>query len=412
MEKVKIYHQCGYRDKWNKEVFNLNKIGTGFIFSPINTSKEMLSDIEDDTIKESFIDPQFYSLNIYKDNYLSYEFLNEVDNLKDYSVEKNVIAKKCIDYQINRNFKYIVIPTIDFGIMDMENDYGEIYEMIRSSCDESGIENNFNNIKILQKLIINPFVEYIKEKDVKNKVLLTIIFNDEMAKNEKYFDTMLSIITDNENIQGIYLIPENDRAYKRISDINFLVKILKFIYVLRKNGMEVIVGYADIESILYTVAGATAITMGIYENLRNYDGSRFSLDSGGRSPNARMFSYSLLQWIEYVYLPIMSKEKGDLKKYFDDNEYFFPTQSLEYKWHFSKSEPYKHYMISYNNLIQSLPEDFEKRFEYVDKKLKEANDLYLDLATSHAILFDENSGGSHLNKWRTALNQFYKITKE
>ena len=39
----------------------------------------------------SFFDPQFYSLNLYKDNYLSYKFLDEIDSIYDYSLSKNQI---------------------------------------------------------------------------------------------------------------------------------------------------------------------------------------------------------------------------------------------------------------------------------------------------------------------------------
>lgn len=411
MNNIKIYHQCGFRYKWNDEVHKNNGIGDGFIISPLDMNMDILKKIDDSDLENSFLDPQFYSLNLYRDNYLSYRFLDEVDNIYDYSLQKNTIAKKCVDFQNNVSFKYITIPTIDFDLLTLEESYSELYDDIKSNSDDSSYFNS-NSIKtsLLKKLILEPFTNYIDESEIKKKVILTIIFNDEMAKNSDLFNSMLATITNNEIIKGIYLIPQNNRTFKRISDINFLVKIMEFIHILRENDFEVIIGYSDIESLLYTVAGATAIPIGVYENLRKYDGLKFSnSDYNGRGPNPRIFSSILLQWIEYPYLPVI-KENSGLSKYFEQNDYFLETQEKDYNWHFSKPQCYKHYMISFSNLIKNLPDDLDERYQYVDKLLEQANNAFNEL--SNFVFFDNNSGGDHINKWRTALKSYYTKIKE
>lgn len=410
MKNVKLFHQCGFRYKWNIEMYNDKDVGDGFIFSPLDMSKNIISGLEDKLIEKSFFDPQFYLLNIYKDNYLSYKLLDEIDNIYDYMVVKNQIANKCVEYQNSINLNFIVIPTIDLNLLSLNENYGELYDKIKSENDEPSFINTNNKFKLLDKIIIDPFVNEIKKQEIEKKVLLTIIFDDEIAKNDSLFDSYLSQITDNDNIDGVYLIPSNIRTYKRISDINYLVKIMTFIYNLRKNNMDVIVGYSDIESIMYAVAGATGISIGIYENLRKYDGRKFKNEEyNGRGPNPRVFSNKLFQWIEYVYLPII-KECKDLSEIFVKNSYFTETQTNDYKWHFSRPHCYKHFMSSYSNLIKSLPNTFEERYNYIDNKLKIANDTFIELEKN--IFFDENSSGSHINKWRTALKKFYTNVKE
>ncbi len=410
MKDVKLFHQCGFRYKWNMEVFSEDHIGDGFIFSPLDMSKKIISELDDGIIKNSFFDSQFYLLNIYKDNYLSFKILEEVDSIYDFMIEKNKIAQKCVEYQNNIVLKYIVIPTIDLNLLSLDENYGELYDQIKSENDDPSIVNINNKFKLLNKLIVQPFVNEIKEQKVNKEVLLTVIFDDEMAKNDTLFDSYLSQITDNENIDGIYLIPSNDRTYKRVSDINYLVRIMTFIYTLRKNDMEVIVGYSDIETILYTAAGATGVSLGIYENLRNYDGRKFKNEKyNGRGPNPRVFSSKLFQWIEYVYLEVI-KENKNLDEIFDKNNYFIETQNNDYKWHFSRPQCYKHFMSSYGNLIKSLPNSFEDRYNYIEDKLRIANETFNELG--QCIFFDENSSGSHINKWRTALKSFYKKVKE
>ncbi len=406
MNNIKIYHQCGYRYKWNNEVYKNNGIGDGFIISPLDMNIDMLKKIDDVDLEKSFLDPQFYSLNLYGDNYLSYNFLDEVDNIYDYSLEKNTIAKKCVDFQNNISFKYITIPTIDFDLLTLEGSYSELYDNIKSNSDEASYFNS-NSIKtsLLKKIILDPFTNYIVENKIKKPVILTIIFNDEMAKNSDLFNSTLATITNNDVISGIYLIPQNNRTFKRISDINFLIKIMEFIHILRENDLDVIIGYSDIESLLYTVAGATAVPIGIYENLRKYDGLKFSNNVyNGRGPNPRIFSNTLLQWIEYPYLSVI-KENEDLNKYFEQNDYFLETQEKDYNWHFSKPQCYKHYMISFSNLIKNLPDDLDERYNYVDKLLEQANKAFYDL--SKFVFFDNNSSGDHINKWRTALKNYY-----
>ena len=410
MSNIRIYHQCGFRYKWNNEVNKIDNIGDGFIISPLDMSMDILKKIDDKELENSFLDPQFYSLNLYKDNYLSYKFLDEIDSIYDYSIQKNDIAKRCVDFQNNISFKYITIPTIDFDLLTIEESYSELYDEIKSESDDSSYFNA-NSIKtnLLKKLILEPFTNYITESNVTKPILLTIVFNDEMAKNSELFSSILATITNNEKINGIYLIPQNNRTFKRISDINFLIKIMEFIHILRENDLEVIVGYSDIESLLYTVAGANAVTIGVYENLRKYDGLKFS-DTiyKGKGPNPRMFSSKLLQWIEYPYLSVI-RDNDKLSEYFDQNTYFEETQELGYNWHFSKPQCYKHYMLSFSNLIKSLPDDLDERYEYVDKLLENANSLFNKL--SDYVFFDDNSSGDHINKWRTALKNYYKKIK-
>ena len=90
MSNIRIYHQCGFRYKWNNEVNKIDNIGDGFIISPLDMSMDILKKIDDKELENSFLDPQFYSLNLYKDNYLSYKFLDEIDSIYDYSIQKMI----------------------------------------------------------------------------------------------------------------------------------------------------------------------------------------------------------------------------------------------------------------------------------------------------------------------------------
>ena len=67
-------------------------------------------------------------------------------------------------------------------------------------------------------------------------------------------------------------------------------------------------------------------------------------------------------------------------------------------------------MISFSELIKSLPDNLDERYQYIDKLLEDANNSFNEL--SDFMFFDNNSSGDHINKWRTALKSFYNKIKE
>lgn len=402
MNKIKVYHQCGFRYNWNIDIYREKNIGSGFVLSPINMDKSFLSRMDDSELESSFFDSQFYTLGITKEAYLSYGFLDYIDNLLDFAKDREYIAKRNIDFQNSINLKYLTIPTIDFDLISSDNIYENVYSNLFGN-EYDGSTNN--NLSIMNEMIIKPFTNYIKTIKTDKKVLLTVIFDENIAKNKDRFDELITIITSYDIIDGIYLIPKCSRSYKRIVNIQFLLKTMELIKILKNVGMSVIVGNCDIESILYAVAGADSVTMGIYENLRYYDGNRFiENDDIKRSPVPRMFSYKLLQWIDWTYLYPIS-EHYKMNKIFDDNEYYNMTQIDEYKWHFMKPEPYKHYMVSFSKILDEMPNNERERFEYVNQLLENAKNQYTDFEKS-GIILDENSGGSHIAQWKTVLLQY------
>ena len=43
---IKVYHQLGFRENWNFEVFDKMDVGDGFIFSPVNLSQVKLEKLD------------------------------------------------------------------------------------------------------------------------------------------------------------------------------------------------------------------------------------------------------------------------------------------------------------------------------------------------------------------------------
>lgn len=390
---MKVYHQTGHGNNWNIDSFN-EGVGDGLIFSPINIDADKLLNKVDPAIKSvSFLDPQLYLLNQAKGSIETYPYFP--GNLKsDFSTpdldnDNFVLAKLCIDYQLQNNFQYLVIPT------------------------KYNTENPTNYLVQSSEYFVFPFCDYAKELNSRKKILLSIIVKGIMLTDDDKQNEVLNWITGHQLIDGVYLIFENNFTSKQIKDFDFLFNALKFIKVLKDNQMEVHIGYCNTEALLYSIALPDSVTIGSYENLRSFGIRRFQENNNGmmRSPNARLYSSKLLQWVDYGYIQPMKTLIDDYARYFDESSYN-PLTNFEpdYNWQFKKTEPYKHYFYVFDKQIKALPEHQEDRIESLKNTIKSARTLFEKIES--VVLLDNDSDGSHLQHWFNVINAFQKELKK
>ncbi len=388
---MKVYHQTGFRDKWNIESFQKG-VGNGLIFSPVNIDADKLLALDSKLKQSGFLDPQLYLLNEPKGTLDTYPYFP--GNLKpdfttaDLDNSHIQLAQLCVDYQMKNDFHYLVIPTRYY------DDYPTNY-FIQST-----------------DYFVTPFCDYVRENKIQKKVLLSVIVKAMMLSDEEKRNEVLNWITGHQNIGGVYLIFENNFSSKQIKDFDYLLNAIKFIKVLKDNQMEVHLGYSNTEALLYSIAMPDSVTIGSYENLRSFGIKRFQdlEKSQMRAPNARLYSTHLLQWIDYEYIQAMKKLIPDYANYFDDSEFKPLMFKPEFKWHFAKPEPYKHYFLVFDRQINSLSALQEARIEELKDKIKKALSLFKII--ENEVLLDNDSDGSHLPTWLNVINAFQKeLTK-
>ena len=334
---MKVYHQTGFRDKWDIESFQ-NGVKDGLIFSPVNIDADKLLALDRNIKKTGFLDPQLYLLNEAKGTIDSYPYfpgnLRPDFTTPDLDNGNIQLAKLCVNYQMANDFKYLVIPTRYFA-----DNPTSFYEQ---STD----------------YFVQPFCDYVKENKINKKILLSVIVKAIMLTDEEKRNEVLNWITGHQDITGVYLIFENNFASKQIKDFEYLLNALRFIKILKDNQIEVHLGYNNTEALLYSVAMPDSVTIGSYENLRSFGIKRFQdlENCPMRSPNARLYSSLLLQWLDYKYIQAMETLIPDYALYFDNSEYQPLMFTPEFKWHFAKPEPYKHYFYIFDRQVKSLPE--------------------------------------------------------
>lgn len=384
---MKVYHQTGFRDNWNRESY-LNGTGDGLIFSPINIDADKLLGIDSNLKIYGFLDPQLYLLNEAKGTLHTYPYFP--GNLKpDFSTpdldNSNLqIAQLCVDYQLANDFKYLVIPT-------RYNEDNPTSYFIQST-----------------EFFVLPFCDYVRENKIKKTILLSVIVKPIMLTDEEKRNEVLNWITSHQQVDGVYLIFENNFNSKQIKDFDYLLNILLFIRVLKENQMEVHVGFTNTEAILYSIAMPDSISIGSYENLRSFGIKRFQdvENTSMRAPNARLYSSKLFQWIDYQYIDAMKSLLPSYEDYFDDSEFKPLMFKPEFKWHFAKPEPYKHYFYVFDNQIKAIPQDQNYRIEKIKEDFRTAINLFSKI--ENVVFLDDNSNGSHLPTWLNVINAYQR----
>lgn len=385
---MKVFHQTGHNIKWNIDSFN-EGVGDGLIYSPINIDADKLLGLDLKLKSTGFLDPQLYLLNQAKGSIETYPYFP--GNLKsdfatpDLDNDNINLAKLCIDYQLKNDFKYLVIPT------------------------KYNAENPTNYLIQCTDYFVLPFCEYAKDENKDKKILLSVIVKGIMLTDDEKRNEVLNWITGHQNVDGVYLIFENNFASKQIKDFDFLFNALRFIKILKDNQMEVHIGYCNTEALLYSLAMPDSVTIGSYENLRSFGIRRFqeTANSPMRSPNARLYSSKLLQWVDYGYIQPMKTLVQNYADYFDESSYN-PLTNFEpnYNWQFKKTEPYKHYFYVFDKQIKSLSKDQFERIENLKINIKTARNLFNKIESS--VLLDDDSDGSHLQHWFNVINAFQK----
>lgn len=393
MKKIKVYHQCGHNDIWNYDIYRDDSVGDGFIFAPKMASINKLSKFDKGFLQKSFFDSQFYCPTSTEKKFSQFDFFPNIItdgySTNDFQELAYISADKCIDFQVEHRFEFLLIPTI-------------VYE-----------ETPSNYIDTIRQLYIEPYISKInKLKDNNKKVLLSVVIKDTQLTDSDYIHKLLNIITSYTEIDGIYLVPMFYGVSKRIKDIDYIYNMLCFIEILKDNEMYVHLAYTDVEGLIFSLANIDSVSIGTYENLRHFTLKNFKEKEDKRfsgSPKRRIYSNKLFQWIDCDYLGAL-ENIDEFNNLFEYNKYINLSVPDEENWHFKFPDLYKHYLMSLFNQYKNLPTTINKRYDFIIRGIKEAIRINNSIE-EEGILFDNNSNGEHLYRWITAINKFNKNKK-
>jgi hypothetical protein len=334
-----IYHQLGHRDKWSIDSYQQDGTGDGVIISPRSRKKANVESLSQSVKSRAIFDPQFFNPNAVIKKMDSYDFYPDTLMPGGFDTGRfpnycSIVADNCVDFQIKNNFRYLVIPTRYFdGAPDVE-------QFVQNQ------ETNF----------VTPFLDSRDHHTPKKDAILQLVLTGHMLRNKPFIEYLLTWITGIEGIKGIYLITEIVPRGPQITDATILLNLMNFIHILHKNKMIVVLGYLNSESLLFSLANPSIVTIGSFGNLRIFNSTMFEETDPGeiRVPTYKIYSPVLLDWIDAPYVDLMKNRSLVHDKFFGDNKYLDTMFSQGYNGSAQSIEPYKHYFVEISKQLQEI----------------------------------------------------------
>ena len=380
---MKLIQILGHNSNWNIESHLEQNIGDEFLIaaftfgSHYQENKRLLP-----ILSKSMIDMQFYGQKKSAD--LSKGKLSDFDfhpaNFAADDEPTNVVITNCIQkaiaYQEANGFSKIIIP--------------HYYE-------DNDVEAIISIIKC-----VNAYLKCNKH-DGKEYYMTLPLANDIIRNNEK-IDKLLLELTDMHIVfDGYFIACENkpEQGHKLSVDDKLMNNLSKVLRILRAQSFKTIYAYANWDALFYLAqTDIDYITIGTYENLRNFSIKRFVEDISGGASEGYYFSEKLLNVIRAKDL-VNIRHNGMLPLIKNDRNVFSNIiLDVDYKWNIHKPDVNKNYLLAISRLLKEISEieDIRDRTLRVLALIKQAQDRYQILNDNYVVLQSEGRN-YHLDKW-------------
>lgn len=389
---IKLFHQCGHNTNWNIDSLVDDKCGDGLIFSPVHRKHDDVEGMKKQDKANSIFDPQFYLPNSQKTKLQTYPFFPESISPNsfatgDFTLVALEAARKCIDFQLSNHFSRVVIPARFYDQM-----YPDYIER----------QNGYT---------VTPFLKALSSKNLRKPVYLTLPLTSHMVISKIFRTQLLNWVTSFPEISGVYVLATPyDEGSKQIQSEEFLFQYMDFLQQLRNASLEVLVGYCNVESILFLMVEGCDITFGSFENTRMFSIDKFiTTEEERRGPKARIFSRGLLNWVQIAHAKeIRDRDKQLWSKIYDHTDYGDRALKAAVEPTFNQPQLYKHHFILFSQFVSELRDlPIGDRYKRIRELLKEAEELYEEINDLPMDL-ERHSRGSHIQPWLTVLNRFYR----
>lgn len=384
---MKVYHQAGHNSKWNIDSFEIDHTGDGVIFSPVHFPKDRFEGIKEETKKVSLFDPQFYIPDSQKAKLHSYDFFPEKltngFSTSDFEAVAHQAAEMCLTFQIEHEFESILVPARYYS--ELVTDY----------------------VARQKAFSVEPFLAEIEKRKVDKKIFLSLPMTIAMIQDSNYCTEVLNWITSYPEIHGVYLLTEMAESSKQIKTFEKLQAQIQFIKNLQGANLKVIVGYCNTEATILSALNPYALTIGAYENTRNFSIDKFLEDeSEVRGPAARIYFPNLLNWMRYdTAIEIREDHPTLWKKIYSSTDYC-ERIFRDGRPHFTKPELYKHHFSLMSGDLKALSKKSTvDRIAELKARIKTALQFYREINDARIALFDQNCSGEHLPIWNRVLNK-------
>lgn len=378
---VQLLHQVGHNSNWNIESFEQESCGNGLIISPLHQNSQTVEKLNSTTRAASIFDPQFYLPSSRKPKLHTYPFFPEAVEggfqTSTFTTHAATVAENCVEFQRSQGFRTIVVPTRFLD--EMYSDY----------------------IDRQRRFTVDAFMEAAAGQTV----CLSVAITSAMIEDQGFRTKLLNWITSYPNVEEVYLMYQHVRDTKQIQDSAFLNSCMQFFSEIKSSGLKLIVGYTNVEGLLFAAVADLTVTMGTFENTRIFSVDKF-LESEGerRGPKARIYLPGLLNWVQFQDAKTIQKRSPEIwEAIYRPTTWADRALALPVEPTFNQPQLYKHFFnnIQEQVLAMSALTLKERRLEFIEQ-LTAAKTWYLKLATS-GIELERHGRGGHIDPWLNAL---------
>lgn len=395
MTKLLVQHGPAKGQKIEKALKNNNV--EGVIFSlreeKIESINNYINNVVDLNENNSFIDPQFYYSTYDKGNIKNLEnvFNFPVDVYRrDMRTKDERIYKYFDEYEKYVSEKYSSIITPGFSIDSIDWKFDSSLDIYKYFKNKNNFQNYYMTLLISSKM-------FHSKNDIEEIIL------DIIDETKEYDNNGIYLIINYEEL--------NDSNYEKI-DSETLSNILYFIYKLKKNNYNIMVGYAYINSILFAMLNCDFVSSGWFNNLRKFTNSKFeNIDNFGRRKK-KFFSIPLLSNINLETI-------RELKPFYDVNNLKSNTHCDDIAFEdidqVSFVDLEHQFWEAESNILKLINEKttIEEKIKYIKQLIIKAISLSDEIQNNIPDEFIElkniiKGNTSHLKEWLFAIDLFIK----
>ncbi|WDP90464.1 MAG: hypothetical protein HUN04_12485 [Desulfobacter sp.] len=385
---MKIYHQLGHNHKWALDAYFENGIGDGFVFcaysfpyGKIETGVSKYGPSE--YMDRSMIDLQFYGSKRTTENGKLHTYPFNPINLEPTDstmISGTELIEKAIRYQETLSIKDIIVPVF----------YHEL----------SDLDQYLTYLRKINKIIIKR-----KKQNGDHRYYMTVPFSNDAIIDEDYVEDLLQALTDMPiAFDGYYIVCDAKPEYKKkVSiDYDYYENLIKTFNVLNKQGFKTVYGYANWDALIFaTLCNIDCITIGTYENLRNFNIQRYTEIIAGGPSQGWYFSEKLLNFIRAQELKNLRRRKCLDLIANDKNIFSDIILKDDFPWNTHKPDVHKNYLLAISRLYQDISgqKSIRKRVKFLQKRIDAARNLYATLETKHRVFLNDESSDYHLGAW-------------
>ena len=152
-------------------------------------------------------------------------------------------------------------------------------------------------------------------------------------------------------VSGFYIIPHPSNNEYIVSDMSWVIGILKLVTCLKLAKKKVIVGYSNHQGLLYALANVDGIASGTYMNTRSFNPAKFKSPKDDDIKHKSTWYYLPTAFSEYkAALLDVAMQRGYLNSFHPQGEFQNPYSEMLFKGaqpsstNYNETNSFKHYL--------------------------------------------------------------------